>query len=174
MIATAAAARDLPIMQQLDPSSALPSEPASKPVATQQTIATSPTDHKQAVKALGVTLFRGESIAAVWKEWHYGGGNASVKSWLCVGKDSRLTLRGRGENSAKTTSELAKKRHLPEAIDALIKQGLPELDTLEQVEDLTCTFDLNTIRQKFDAFPLKLVAPDPAESEGFGGVSISR
>ena len=66
----ATAARDLPIMQQLDPSSAMPSEPAGEPVSTQQPTATASAVHEQSSKSLGVTLFRGESFAPVWKEWH--------------------------------------------------------------------------------------------------------
>jgi len=81
-----------------------------------------------------------------------GGEHASVESWLRSGKEGRLTLRGSGESLAKTESELAKKRHLPEAIEALIKQGLPEHEALKQVEDLTCEFGLHRTRQKFDAF----------------------
>ena len=78
---------------------------------------------------------------------------ASVKSLLCEGKQGKMTLRGTGMNHDKTKSELAKKRHLPEAIDALIKQGTPELEAVQQVEKLTCEFGLERIRQKFDAAP---------------------
>ncbi len=151
----------------------MPLASADKAVPIQQPTATSSAYHKQTVKTLGVKLFRGTSIAAVWKEWHYGGDHASVKSWLCVGKDSRLTLRGSGDNHVNTKSELAKKRHLPEAIEALIKQGLPELEAVKQVEDLTCEFGLNRIRHKFDAFlmrhqmqyPKRNVNPEDKASE---------
>ena len=61
MIATAIAARDLPNTQELDPSGQMPLAPA---VPTQQPIATSPVDHKQTVKTIGVRLFRERSIAA--------------------------------------------------------------------------------------------------------------
>ncbi len=41
------------------------------------------------------------------------------------------------------------------AIEALIKQGVPELEALQQVEKLTCEFGLNRIRQKCDAFLMR-------------------
>ncbi len=82
MIATAA--RELPVMQELDPSCEMPLASAGKAVPIQQPTAY----HKQTVKTTGVNLFRGQSIAAVWKEWQHGGDYASVKSWLREGKDA--------------------------------------------------------------------------------------
>jgi len=76
-------------------------------------------------------------------------------SLLYEGKDGKLSLRGSAENHVNTKSELAKKRHLSEAIEALRDQGLPEMEAVKQVEKLTCEFGLNRIRQKFDAFLMR-------------------
>ncbi len=46
---------------------------------------------------------------------------------------------------------LARKQHLPEAIEALSVPGLPEMEAVKQDENLTCEFSLNRIRPKFDA-----------------------
>jgi len=147
----ARAARDLPVRQELDPGCKMPLVSGYKDVLIQPPAA----NHKHSVKTVGVKLFRGTTTAAVWKEWLYGGDHASVKSLLYEGKDGKLSLRGSGENHVNTKSELAKKRHLPEAIEALRDQGLPEIEAVKQVEKLTCEFGLNRIRQKFDAFLMR-------------------
>ena len=98
-------------------------------------------NHKPSViKTAGVKLFRGTTTAAVWKEWLHGGDYVSVKSLLYEGASGKLSLRGSGENHFNTKSELAKKRHLPEAIEALTDQGLSEIEAEKQVEKLTCEF----------------------------------
>ncbi len=113
-------------------------------------------NHKPSViKTAGVKLFRGATTAAVWKEWLHGGDHATVKSLLYEGTSGKLSLRGSGENYVNTKSELAKKRHLPEAIEALRDQGLPEIEAVKQVEKLTCEVGLNRICQKFDAFIMR-------------------
>ncbi len=118
-------------------------------------------NHKHSVvKTSGTKLFRGTTIA-VWKDgysmegWLHGGDHASVKSLLYEGKSGKLSLRGSGENHANTKSELAKQRHLPEAIEALRDQGLSEIEAVKQVEKLTCEFGLNRICQKLNAFLLR-------------------
>ena len=65
-----------------------------------------------------------------------------------------MTWRGSGKGSAKQSgrSELSKKQHLPQAIHALIKQGLPEQEAERQVDGLLLKFGITTIRAKFDAF----------------------
>ncbi len=80
MIATTA--RYLPVMQESDSRCEMPLASADKSVQIQQLTATPSADHNQTVKTLGMKLFRGRSIAAVWKEWHCGGAQASVKSRL--------------------------------------------------------------------------------------------
>ncbi len=60
-----------------------------------------------------------------------------------------------GENYVNTKSELAKKRHLPEAIEVLRDQGLPEVEALKLVEKLTCEFGLYRVCQKFDMFLMR-------------------
>jgi hypothetical protein len=57
---------------------------------------------------------------------------------LCEGKGGKLSLQGSGENHFNSKSELAKKLHLPEAVEALRIQGLPEIEAVKQVEKLTC------------------------------------
>ena len=118
-------------------------------------------NHKHSVvKTSGTKLFRGTTIA-VWKDgysmegWLHGGDHASVKSLLYEGKSGKLSLRGSGENHANTKSELAKQRHLPEAIEALRDQGLSEIEAVKQVKKLTCEFGLNRICQKLNAFLLR-------------------
>ena len=49
-----------------------------------------------------------------------------------------MSLQGSGENHFNSKSELAKKLHLPEAVEALRIQGLPEIEAVKQVEKLTC------------------------------------
>ena len=100
-------------------------------------------------------MFRGDSVAAIWKEWQYGGEYASVKSLLCESKSSgKMTWRGSGKGTVKQSerSELSKKQHLPQAIYVLIKQGLPEQDAVRQVDELLLKFGMTKIRAKFDAF----------------------
>ena len=144
----AGAARDL----LLDPGCKMPLVSCYTDVLIQPPAA----NHKPSVvKTAGVKLFRGTTTAAVWKEWLHGGDHASVKSLLYEGKSGKVSLRGSGENYVITKSELAKKRHLPEAIEALRDQGLSEIEAVKQVEKLTCEFGLNRICQKFDAFLLR-------------------
>ncbi len=88
-------------------------------------------------------------------EWQYGGEYASVKSLLRESKSSgKLTWRGSRKGAAKQSerSELSKKQHLPQAIHALIKQGLPEQEAVRQVDELLLKFGITMIRAKFDAF----------------------
>jgi len=122
----ARAARDL----QLAPGCKMPLASSYTDVLIQPPAA----NHKPSiVKSAGVKLFRGTNTAAVWKEWLHGGDHASVKSLLYEGKSGKLSLRGSGENYVNTKSELAKKRHLPEAIEALRDQGLSEIEAVKQV-----------------------------------------
>ena len=100
-------------------------------------------------------MFRGDSVATIWREWQYGGEYASVKSLLRESKSSgELTWRGSGKGSAKQSgrSDLSKKQHLPQALHALIKQGLPEQEAVRQVAELLLKFGTTTIHAKFDAF----------------------
>ena len=94
-------------------------------------------------------------MATIWREWQYGGEYASVKSLLHESKRSKkLTWRGSGKGAAQQSerSELSKKQHLPQAIHALIKKGLPEQEAVRQVDKLLLKFGITTIRAKFDAF----------------------
>ncbi len=58
--------------------------------------------------------------------------------------------RGRVEQARRT--ELCKKKHLPQASDALIKQGMPEHEAVRQIDELLLEFGLKTICQKLNAF----------------------
>ena len=104
----------------------------------------------------GKRVFKGDSVAAIWKEWQYGGKSASVNSLLRESKSSGKTWRGSGKGTVKQSerSELSKKQHLPQAIHALIKQGLPEQEAVRQVDELLLMFGitLTKIRAKFGAF----------------------
>lgn len=75
---TAAAATDIPDMQVLNPSSALPSGPTGKQVTSQQPFSELPAAKGQPHSKTGTKLFKGNSIAAIWKEWQYGGDYDSV------------------------------------------------------------------------------------------------
>ena len=141
---TARAARDL----LLDPGCKMPLVSGYTDVLIQPPAA----NHKPSVvKTAGVKLFRGTTTAAVWKEWLHGGDYVSVKSLLYEGASGKLSLRGSGENHVNTKSELAKTRHLPEAIEALRDQGLSRIEAVKQVKKLTCEFGPNRICQKFNA-----------------------
>ena len=50
---------------------------------------------------------------------------------------------------------MAKKRHLPEAIEALSDEGLPENEAMKQIEKLIYEFGLNRIHQKLDVFLMR-------------------
>ncbi len=68
--------------------------------------------------------------------WLHGGDHTNVKSLLYEGKSGKLSLPGSGENHVNTKSELAKKRHLPEAIEALRDQGLSEIEAVKQLDTM--------------------------------------
>ncbi len=100
-------------------------------------------------------MFKGDSVAAIRKEWQYGGEYASVKSLLRESKSSgKMTWQGSEKGTVKQSerSELCKKQHLPQAIHVLIKQGLPEQEAVRQVDELLLKFGITNIHTKFDAF----------------------
>ncbi len=109
---------------------------------------------RQTCDKVKVTLFRGQSVPAVWNEWQYGGDYASVKSLLKQGKNG-WTLRGTNAYTHSVTKEFQKKRYLPVAIEDLIKQGLPEQEALQLVDRLLQDFGVGTISSKLLAFYLK-------------------
>ncbi len=135
--ATATATTDIPCMLNLQSTSAMSTLPAAEAMRNPDVCARLGAQQRQGLNTGGRRLFRGDSIATIWREWHYGGEYASVKSLLRESKSSgQLTWRGSGKGSAKQSarSELSKKQHLPQAIHALIKQGLPEQEAVRQVD----------------------------------------
>jgi len=153
---TIAAAAPTDLRKVLDASPVPPMLPVGNSVPSQQCHSDLFVQREEAIGRAGIKLFRGNSVAAVWKEWQYGGERDSVKSWLHKGKkNARLTLRGSGRGIQSTKSELSKKRHLPEAVEALIKQGRPESEALRQIDKLANDFGLRSIRAQSDAFLLR-------------------
>ena len=116
--------------QELNLGCKMPLLSGNKDVLIQPPVA----NHKHNAKTVGVKLFRGTTTAAVWKDWLYGGDDASVKSLLCEGRGGKLSLQGSGENHINSKSELAKQLHLPEAVEAFRIQGLPEIEAMKQVD----------------------------------------
>ena len=113
------------------------------------------TQQRQGLDTSGRKLFRGDSVPTIWREWQYGGEYASVKGLLRESKSNgKMTWRGSEKGAAKQSerSELSKKQHLPQAIHALIKQGLPEQEAVRQLVELLLKFGITMIRAKFDAF----------------------
>ena len=53
---------------------------------------------------------------------------------MCEGRGGKLSLQGSGENHINSKSELAKKLHLPEAVEAFRMQGLLEVEAMKQVD----------------------------------------
>ncbi len=152
---TATATTDIPCMLNLQSTSAMSTLPAAEAMRNHHTYANLPAQQRQALDTGGRRLFRGDSVAAIWKEWQYGGEYASVKSLLHESKSSgKMTWRGSGKGTIKQSerSELCKKQHLPQAIHVLIKQGLPEQEAVRQVDELLLKFGITNIRTKFDAF----------------------
>lgn len=152
---TATATTDTPCMLNLQATSAIPTLPAAEAMRNHDICAKSGAQQWQGLDTGGRKLFRGNSVATIWSEWQYGGEYASVKSLLRESKSSgKLTWRGSRKGAAKQSerSELSKKQHLPQAIHALIKQGLPEQEAVRQVDELLLRFGITTIRAKFDAF----------------------
>ncbi len=142
---TATATTDIPCMLNLQSTSAMSMLPGAEAMRNHQTCANSPAQQRQALDTGGRRLFRGDSVAAIWKEWQYGGEYASVKSLLRESKSSgKMTWRGSGKGTVKQSerSELSKKQHLPQAIHALIKQGLPEQEAVRQVAELLLKFGI--------------------------------
>lgn len=153
--ATATATTDIPCMLNLQSTPAMSTLPAAEAMRNHDVCARLGAQQRQGLDSGGRRLFRGDSIATIWREWQYGGEYASVKSLLRESKSSgKLTWRGGGKGSAKQSarSELSKKELLPQAIHALIKQGLPEQEAVRQVDELLLKFGITTIRAKFDAF----------------------
>ncbi len=153
--ATATATTDIPCTLTLQSTSAMSTLPAAEAMRNHHTCANSPAQQRQALDTGGRRLFRGDSVAAIWKEWQYGGEYASVKSLLRESESSgKMTWRGSGKGTVKQSerSEVSKKQHLPQAIHALIKQGLPEQEAVRQVDELLLKFGMTKIRAKFDAF----------------------
>jgi len=153
--ATATATTDIPCMLSLQSTSAMSTPPAAEAMRNHHTCANLPAQQRQALDTGGRRLFRGDSVAAIWKEWQYGGEYASVKSLLCESKSSgKMTWRGSGKGTVKQSerSELSKNQHLPQAIHVLVKQGLPEQEAVRQVDELLLKFRITKIRAKFDAF----------------------
>jgi len=152
---TATATTDIPCMLNLQSTSAMSTLPAAEAMRNHDVCAKLGAQQRQGLDTGGRRLFRGDSVATICREWQYGGEYASVKSLLPESKSSgKLTWRGSGKGSAKQSerSELSKKQHLPQAIHALIKQGLPEQEAVRQVDELLLKFGITTIRAKFDAF----------------------
>ena len=160
---TATATTDIPCMLNLQSTSAMSTLPAGEAICeaitrsqrNHHTCANLPAQQRQALDTGGRRFFRGDSVAAIWKEWQYGGEYASVKSLLCESKSSgKMTWRGSGKGTVKQSerSELSKKQHLPQAIHVLVKQGLPEQEAVRQVDELLLKFRITKIRAKFDAF----------------------
>ena len=77
-----------------------------------------------------------------------------VSKACCVRVKAMAKWRGSEKGAAKQSerSELSKKQHLPQAIHALIKQGLPEQEAVRQLDELLLKFGITMIRAKFDAF----------------------
>jgi len=152
---TATATTDIPCMLNLQSTSAMSTLPAAEAMRNHRTCTNLPAQQRQALDTGGNILFRGDSVAAIWKEWQYGGEYASVKSLLRESKSSgKMTWRGSGKGTVKQSerSELSKKQHLPQAIHTLIKQGLQEQQALRQIDELLLNFGLKRMHQKFDAF----------------------
>jgi len=151
---TATATTDTPCMLNLQSTSAMSTLPAAEAMRNHHTCANLPAQQRQALDTGGRRLFRGDSVAAIWKEWQYGGEYASVKSLLCEKKSGKMTWHGSGKGTVKQSerSELSKKQHLPQAIHVLVKQGLPEQEAVRQVDELLLKFRITKIRAKFDAF----------------------
>ena len=152
--ALAAAHTERPCSLYVQSSSAVSELPVDNNISAQGTTAI-PAQQKQALSTSKSILFRGDSVAAIWKEWQHGGEYASVKSLLRESKRSgKLTWRGsgRGKVGASERTELSRKKHLPQAIEALIRQGVPELEAVRQIDELLLLFGAERIREKFDAF----------------------
>ena len=95
-------------------------------------------------------------MAEVWRNWQYGGVYPSVKSFLSVCKTTgKWTLRGSGLGDSRTRPEFYKRRHLPEAVEALIKQNVPESEAVGQVDNLVNELGLKSMSEIFQAFRLR-------------------
>ncbi len=152
---TATITTDIPCMLNLQSTSAMSTLPAAEAMLNHHTCTNVPAEQRQGLDTGGRVLFRGDSVAAIWKEWQYGGEYASVKSLLRESTSSgKMTWRGSWKGSAKQSerSELSKKQHLPQAIHALIKQGLPEQEAVRQVDELLLKCGITRICAKFNAF----------------------
>jgi len=154
--ATTTAITDVPFMLDLQSTSATPMLPAAEVMSNHHTYAKLPEQHRQALDRGGEKLFRGATVAAIWKEWRHGGDCPCVKSLLREAKSNgRLTLRGTGKEEQKVKTEPSKKRRLPEAIETLTEWGLPEHEAVRQVDELLLMFGVTKICPKFDAFLYK-------------------
>ena len=151
---TATAATDIPCMLNLKSTSAMSTLPAAAAMRNRHTCGKLPAQQRQGLDKGGGKLFRGDSVPAIWNKWQHGGEYASVKSLLRESSSGKMTWRGSGEGTVKQSerSELSNKQLLPQAIHALIKQGLPEQEAVRQVDELLLKFGIIRIRAKFDAF----------------------
>ncbi len=96
---TATATTDIPCMLTLQSTSAMSTLPGAEAMRNPHTYANLPAQQRQAHPG-GRRSFRGDSVAAVWKEWQYGCGYASVKSLLRESQSSgKMTWRGSGKGT---------------------------------------------------------------------------
>jgi len=86
--ATTTAITDVPFMLDLQSTSATPMLPAAGVMSNHHTYAKLPEQHRQALDRGGEKLFRGATVAAIWKEWRHGGDCPCVKSLLREAKSN--------------------------------------------------------------------------------------
>ncbi len=86
--ATTTAITDVPFMLDLQSTSATPMLPAAEVMSNHHTYAKLPEQHRQALDRGGEKLFRGATVAAIWKEWRHGGDCPCVKSLLREAKSN--------------------------------------------------------------------------------------
>ncbi len=140
---------------------------------TQDTDACLSAEQKATQPKKKVLLFKGQSVHKVWPmEWTHGGDHVSIKSKLQSNRrDGQQRLGLRGLNVARSmTSELQKKRHLPEAIEDVISEtGLSEEVAVQLVDKLLFEFGMVTMPSKFDAFYKRNQMKKEEENSGQSG-----
>ncbi|DBA84438.1 TPA: hypothetical protein ACH3X1_006070 [Trebouxia sp. C0004] len=80
---TATATTDIPCMLNLRSTSAIPMLPAAEATRDHHTCTILPAQRRHALDTGGRVLFRGDSVAAIWREWQHGGLQLQTGTGLC-------------------------------------------------------------------------------------------
>ena len=126
--------------------------PLSDPSAPVQCTALSRQPNKVANAHGNPEFFQSQTISGRYHEWIGDGQCSSIKNQLVMKKNG-LGLPGTG-HTKRAVDNLRKKRHLPEAIEQLVMQGLTGKAAIALVTKVMEDFGLRSISQQSTAFEL--------------------